>query len=78
MIRAKMKPFPFVRMFLASIPAEEGAEILGISIKTFQRRKQEPESLTIGELKRLMAYMSAKGEAPAELIREFTRKDLSL
>ena len=50
MIRAKMKPFPFVRMFLASIPAEEGAEILGISIKTFQRRKQEPEILTIGQL----------------------------
>ncbi len=73
-----MKPFPFMRMFLESISNAEGAKILGVSAKTFQRRKNNPEDLTIGQLKELINYKSVKGDSPAELIREFTRRDLGL
>lgn len=77
-MRARIKPYPRIRMLLESIPEKEGAAALGVSPKTFQRRRSNPDDLTIGEVRKLMVYESTRGRSPAELIREIFREDMKL
>jgi len=67
----KQLPLPRLRLILQSCPPEA----IGVSVPTMQRRRQHPESLTIEELLKALAYLSAAGKVPANVTRELIEED---
>ena len=70
----KQAKFPGIRLLISDIPAE----IIGVSHRTMLRRKQDPGTLTVDELKRVIEYKAVQGETPIELSRMLLREDLHL
>lgn len=66
--------FPGISLLIADVPAS----VIGVSERTMLRRKKDPGTLTIRELKQIIDYKSIQGSVPIETSRELFRKDLKL
>lgn len=66
--------FPGIRLLIADVPAA----VIGVSSRTMLRRKKDPGTLTIRELKQIIDYKAIQGSVPIETSRELFRKDLKL
>ena len=66
--------FPGIRLLIADVPAA----VIGVSSRTMLRRKKDPGTLTIRELKQIIDYKAIQGNVPIETSRELFRKDLKL
>lgn len=70
----KQVEFPITRMIADSVPAAA----IGVNVRTWQRRRKNPESITLGELKKAVRYKAISGDAPIDLLRELLQKDFTI